>query len=61
MPSVLIQKNAPAHSNGLETSNANEPLSSGTAAKDERLLAGRQLSVGRPDLPLRQSAAEASR
>ena len=31
---------------------------SGTAPQDECLLARRQLSVGRPDLSLRQSAAE---
>ena len=34
-----------------------QPLSR-TAAKNGRLLAGRQLSVGRPDLSVRQSAAE---
>ncbi len=35
-----------------------QPLSAELAAKDGRLLAGRQLPVGRPDLSLRQSAAE---
>ena len=38
----------------------NQNSHTGIAQQDGCLLARRQLSVGRPDLPLRQSAAEAS-
>src|ERR1035437_845662 len=40
--------------------NENQRINAGTAPPDGCLLASRQLSVGRPDLSLRQSVAEAS-
>ena len=54
---LLEQVSQPQH-NGLEVVNAAGPLSSEQLRKIECLLAGRQLSVGRPDLSLRQPAAE---
>src|SRR5659263_684218 len=41
-----------------ESNHENKDSDSGTASPDGRVLAGRELSLGRPDLSLRQSVAE---
>src|ERR1035437_6283805 len=45
---------------GANRENKNQHTHAGTAPEDGCLLARRQLSVGRPDLSLRQSAVEAT-
>ena len=53
-------KNGAKESIAVETEKINKtdkPLAPESAAKDERVLAGRELSLGRTDLSLRQSFA----